>query len=63
MEIKKFAVLDGENIVNIVMAESKSLAEELFEKTCIEIDNESLVDMAWKFNIETQEFYLPEAVD
>lgn len=31
-----FAVLDGENIINTIVAESKSIAEELLGKTCIE---------------------------
>jgi hypothetical protein len=32
-----FAVLNGENVINIVAAESKEIAEEIFNTTCIEI--------------------------
>lgn len=35
-----FAVLDGENIINTVVAESISVAEEITGKTCIEFTNE-----------------------
>jgi hypothetical protein len=32
----KFAVLDGENIINIIVADSKEIAEEITGKICIE---------------------------
>lgn len=31
-----FAVLDGENVLNTIVAESKAIAEEVTGKTCIE---------------------------
>jgi len=36
-----FAVLDGENIINIITSESKEIAEELTDKVCIEFTIES----------------------
>lgn len=32
-----FAVIDGENVLNIITAESKETAEQIFNTTCIEI--------------------------
>lgn len=37
----KFAVIDGENIINTIIAESKEIAEQLTGKTCIEFTTES----------------------
>ncbi len=31
-----FAVLDGENVINTIVAESKAIAEEVTGKTCVE---------------------------
>jgi len=35
-----FAVLDGENVLNTIVAESKAIAEEVTGKTCIEFTTE-----------------------
>jgi hypothetical protein len=35
-----FAVLDGENVINTIIAESKAIAEEVTGKTCIEFTTE-----------------------
>jgi hypothetical protein len=35
-----FAVLDGQDVINIILAESKTVAEEVTGKTCIEFTNE-----------------------
>lgn len=35
-----FAVLDGENVVNTILADSKAIAEEVTGKTCIEFTTE-----------------------
>ena len=35
-----FAVLENENIINTIVADSKSIAEELTGKTCIEFTTE-----------------------
>lgn len=36
-----FAVLDGENVLNTIVAESKAIAEEVTGKTCVEFTTES----------------------
>lgn len=36
-----FAVLDGKNILNIIVSESKSIAEEVTGKTCVEFTTEN----------------------
>ncbi len=35
-----FAVLDGQNVLNIILADSKAIAEEVTGKTCIEFTSE-----------------------
>jgi len=35
-----FAVLDGENVLNTILAESKAIAEEVTGKTCVEFTTE-----------------------
>jgi len=35
-----FAVLDGENVLNTIVAESKAIAEEVTGKTCVEFTTE-----------------------
>lgn len=37
----KFAVIDGENVINTILAESKEIAEQITGKTCIEFTTES----------------------
>jgi hypothetical protein len=37
---KKFAVIDGTNILNTIVCDSKTVAEELTGKTCIEFTDE-----------------------
>lgn len=32
----KFAVLDGNNVINTIIADSKEIAEQITNKTCIE---------------------------
>lgn len=36
-----FAVLDGQNVLNTILADSKAIAEEVTGKTCIEFTNEA----------------------
>ena len=35
-----FAVLDGENVINTILADSKKIAEEITGKTCVEFTTE-----------------------
>jgi hypothetical protein len=37
-----FAVIDGENVINTIVAESKAIAEEVTEKLCIEFTTERI---------------------
>ena len=36
-----FAVLDGENVLNTIVADSKAIAEEVTGKTCVEFTTEN----------------------
>jgi hypothetical protein len=60
MNNKKFAVLDGNDIINVIMAESKEIAQELLGKPCFEILEGSSADIEWKLDPVKQELYLPE---
>lgn len=60
MEPIKFAVVENNNVVNVIMAESQEIAESLFGPQCFKIQEGSSVDTEWKFNPTTKEFYLPE---
>lgn len=62
MENKKFAVIENNNVINVIMAESKEVAEELFGNMCFEILPDSLADIEWKFDPVKQELYLPETL-
>jgi hypothetical protein len=37
---KKFAVLDGDQVLNTILADSKAIAEELTGKTCVEFTDQ-----------------------
>jgi hypothetical protein len=36
----KFAVIEGNNVINIIVAESKEIAEQITEQICVEYTNE-----------------------
>ena len=36
-----FAVIEGTNVINTILADSKAIAEEITEKTCVQFTNES----------------------
>jgi hypothetical protein len=38
-----FAVIDDQNVLNVILADSKTIAEEVTGKTCIEFTNEPAV--------------------
>jgi hypothetical protein len=38
--VANFAVIDGTNVINTILAESKEIAEQITGKTCIEFTNE-----------------------
>lgn len=44
-----FAVLDGINVINIIVAESKEIAEEVTGKTCIEYTNENIAGVGFNY--------------
>jgi hypothetical protein len=52
---KKFAVLQSNVIVNIIVAETKEIAEEVTKETCVECPNEVLATIGWTYNGSTFE--------
>lgn len=58
-----FAVLSNMNFVtNLIAADSKEVAEELTQATCIEVP-ESGVDLGWQWNGSAFEPYVPAPAD
>lgn len=45
-----FAVLDGENVINIIVADSKAIAEEVTSKTCVEFDETDRADIGGTYS-------------
>jgi hypothetical protein len=57
----KFAVLDNNNkVTNIIVAESKEIAEELTGLTCIEYNDNVVVFIGGNYDSETKTFSEPE---
>lgn len=58
--MKKFAVLDSSNnVVNIIIAKSKEIAEDITSSICVQINVDDSVDMGYIYNGTT--FAAPEA--
>jgi hypothetical protein len=52
---KKFAVLQNNNVINIIVANTKEIAEEVTKETCVECPNEILATIGWTYNGSTFE--------
>lgn len=50
--MKNFAVIDSDNtIINLIVADSQDLAEELTGKTCVEYNlSEQVLDLSWTYD-------------
>lgn len=49
--MKNFAVLDDNNkVLNIIVAESKEVAEDVIKKTCIEYNDENPAHIGWDWD-------------
>jgi len=46
-------------VENIILADSKALAESLTGQLCVELPND-LVDIGWNYNLSLNKFYPPE---
>jgi hypothetical protein len=57
---KRFAVLEENNVINVIMAESKEIAQELFDRPCFEIEENSIAGTGWIFDPVNQKLLMPE---
>lgn len=49
----KFAVLNGNTVVNFIVADSKEIAEQVTKSVCIEYTPESTYDVGAHYDAET----------
>jgi hypothetical protein len=59
--MKNFAVLDNDIVVNTIVADTKEVAEQITNATCIEYDKTNLAGIGYKFNGTT--FTEPEVTN
>ena len=55
-----FAVLIDNVVSNIIVADSKEIAEEVTTRTCIEYTDENPAGIGWTYDPETGKFSSPE---
>jgi hypothetical protein len=51
-----FAVIDGNNVLNTILADSKVIAEEITGKTCIEFFDSNPAEPGGTYNATTKKF-------
>lgn len=56
---KTFAVLTGDIVSNVIVADSAEIAESLTNQTCVEYTPENPAQIGWIYNAETEEFIFP----
>ena len=60
---KTFAIMSGRLVFNIIVAESKEIAELVSNSECIEITAEKPAAIGWIYNPETEIFSEPEPAE
>lgn len=53
-----FAVIKGDTVVNVIIADSKEVAEQVAGNTCIDYGNQP-VGVGLKYDFKTQKFQFP----
>lgn len=56
---KTFAVISEDKVINVIVAESKEIAELVTELECIEYTSENPMGIGWVRNLETGAFFDP----
>jgi hypothetical protein len=56
-----FAVVNGNIVDNVIVAESLEIAQEITGKVCIEYTDENPAAIGWAYNEKTQKFGAVEA--
>lgn len=59
-----FAVINGDKVVNIIVAESLEDAEKNVSATCVQISNEpGSPSIGWTYDASTETFATPEVTE
>ena len=58
-----YAVINGDIVENIIVAESLEIAETVTEKTCIEYTDDAPAYIGWAYDKETQKFNAVETIN
>jgi hypothetical protein len=45
-----YAVIENNIVSNIIIADTKEIAEEVTQRTCVKIDEQVRVDIGWSYN-------------
>jgi hypothetical protein len=53
-----FAVIENDIVINVIVCESKKLAEEITSKTCIEYTDKNPASIGWSYDGKT---FIPPA--
>lgn len=62
----KFAVLNGEIVINTIIADNKTIAEEVTGFNCVEYDETNIVSVGFVYDVTTGKFksnIVEESVD
>ena len=54
-----FAVMNSNIVENIILADSKEIAEQATNKVCLEYTNENPAGIGWTYNEESNTFIPP----
>jgi len=54
-----YAVLDNDTVINVIVADSKEVAEEITGKTCIEYTDEAPLGINWYWHNEADAYISP----
>lgn len=58
----RFAVLNKNNVVNIIVADSLEIAETVTENKCVEIPNELPVSIGDVYSLEEEKFIISTVI-
>lgn len=56
----KFAVINGDKVTNIIVADTVEIAQEVTGQSCVEYTDFNEVSIGYTYNPDTQEFLSPE---
>lgn len=54
-----YAVIDNQKVINVIVADSAEIAEEITGKTCIEYTNEAPLGINWYWDATADAYIMP----